>query len=249
MWIFCCGMMRAGSTLQFQITAQLIEEAGRGKRVEWTPPEHFPEVREQYANYSGWKVFKAHILTKPMRAEFELKNALGVYVFRDIRDVMVSAMRKQAKSFEQLWQENYVDVCLRNFKRWTRLPGVLVSKYEEITTDLPTEVSRIAAHLGISLSYTACERIAAEYTMARQRERIELFCRALSPEQQSAQGPIFDPVTLLHTNHIYSGESGEWTRVLTPSQVSLIEEKAQSWLAANGYEAQQLVNTTFSATN
>jgi len=100
-------MMRAGSTLQFQLTAQLVEEAGLGKRLEWAQPERFLEVRETYADYPGWKVFKVHVCTKPMRLEFKQKNALGLYVFRDVRDVMVSAMRRQGKSFEQLWRENY----------------------------------------------------------------------------------------------------------------------------------------------
>ena len=39
MWIFCCGMERSGSTVQFQISAQLVEDAGLGKRVEWVKAE------------------------------------------------------------------------------------------------------------------------------------------------------------------------------------------------------------------
>jgi len=233
-------MMRSGSTLQFQIIAHLVEEAGLGKRLGWTPPPRFPEVREQYTDYPGWKVFKVHVCTRPMRAEFNRGNASGVYIFRDIRDVMVSAMRRQSKSFEQLWQENYIGVCLRNFYKWTRLPGVLVSKYEQMILDVPAEVSRIAAHLGIAIDDATCEKVAAEYAITKQKERIELFRSALAPEYQSGQDPIFDAVTLLHINHIHSGQTGEWKLVLSPSQISLIEGEARDWLVTNGYEVSQI---------
>ena len=228
--------MRAGSTLQFQIAAQLVEEAGLGKRVEWVKPPCFPKLREKYAHYTGWKVFKSHICMRPMVREFRRKNALGVYVFRDLRDVFVSATRKDSKSFEQLWEEDYLDVCLQNFQKWTRLPRVLVSKYEEMIADLPGEVARIAAHLGLSVDRDACERIASAYSLDQQLMRIERFKRTSASEQRYTEGPIFDSVTLLHTNHIQSGRSGEWAQVLSLSQAGMIEGRARNWLKSHGYE-------------
>ena len=46
MWVFCCGMQRSGSTLQYQIAARLVEQAGLGQRLEWVEPGRFPELRE-----------------------------------------------------------------------------------------------------------------------------------------------------------------------------------------------------------
>ena len=63
MWIFCCGMRRSGSTLQYQLTARIVEEEGIGKRVEWVKPADFPVLREKYKDYEGLKVFKSHIYT------------------------------------------------------------------------------------------------------------------------------------------------------------------------------------------
>ena len=68
MWIFCGGMPRSGSTLQFQLTAHLVELAGLGMRVDWVRAAEFPKLREKYAARGGWKVLKTHACTPAMQA-------------------------------------------------------------------------------------------------------------------------------------------------------------------------------------
>src|SRR5512140_348662 len=136
-------MRRAGSTLQFQLGARLVEEAGRGGRVDWAPPQEFPALRARYAEDPGWKVFKNHVCTTAMADELLAGRAIGLYIYRDLRDVMTSAMRKYDRSFEDLWDDGVLRGCLANFERWTRLPRVLVSRYEDVIADPATEVERI----------------------------------------------------------------------------------------------------------
>lgn len=238
MWIFCCGMQRSGSTLQFQITARLVEETGLGRRVEWVPAEEFPQLRQKYADYPGWKVFKHHLCTGEMAAEFYRHNALGVYSFRDLRDVVVSIMRKYGLSFDQLWDGEFLPQTLFHYHRWTTLPRVLVSKYEDMVADLPGEVARIAAHLGIPCDRPRCERIASEYTLQRQRERIE-EAKRLGRLRRGLADVLYDPYTNLHTDHIHAGEIGGWAKTLSVGQVALIEDYARDWLVARGYELAQ----------
>jgi|Deesub1362A_J573_1020465.scaffolds.fasta_scaffold00077_10 hypothetical protein len=227
-------MWRSGSTVQYQITAQLVEDAGKGKRVGWVEPDRFPEIREKYADYDGWKVFKAHVCTDAMISEFERQNAMGVYIFRDIRDVFVSTMNKNSTMFQQEWNGGLLERCLDNYWKWTSLPRVMVSKYEEVIRDLPGEVERIAVHLGIPLDRKKCEQIASEYTIQKQWERIKRAKGKLT--QGQVKGEVFDPHSLLHTNHINSGEIGKWKSQLSKEQVAMIEEKAKDWLVKNGYE-------------
>ena len=235
MWIFCCGMRRSGSTLQYQITAHLVESAGRGNRVDWVKPSEFPELARQNANVEGWKVFKNHVCTKAMAEEFHRQNALGVYCYRDPRDVVVSSLQKWNFSFDNLWRSGVLQQDLENYERWTRLPGVLVSRYEDMIRDLAAEVSRIAGHLQIRLDRDTAEQIAAEYSLARQRERIALsthgdnLCDGFGQDR-------FDRHTLLHTNHIRSGIAGGWRKVLSPQEVAVIEHHLRDWLRAHGYE-------------
>ena len=227
--------MRAGSTLQYQLTAHLVEEAGSGKRVGWIEPEHFPELRQRYADYDHWKVLKSHICTEAMVSEFEQGRARGVYVFRDVRDAVVSALAKNARPFERTWVERFVDTCINQYRRWTCLSPMLVSKYEELIGNVPGEVERIARHLGIAIDWSTCERLASEYNVDKQRQRIAAFEQNLPPEQKSAQGPIYDPATLLHMGHIQTGRSGIWTHVLSSEEVAVIEARAGDWLLAHGY--------------
>lgn len=229
-------MMRSGSTLQFQITARLVEEAGLGKRMEWVKPERFPELQAKYADYDGWKVFKTHFCTETMISESAKQNAMGVYVFRDIRDVFVSMMKKSGTTFDNLLNQGLIDECMRNFQRWTSLPRVSVSKYEDIISDLTSEVVKIATHLNISLSHKKYEQIASDYTMQQQLKRIKKLKVKLSPQEPKATGHQFDYYSLLHTNHINSGQIGRWKHDLSSKQVAIIEDRARNWLVANGYK-------------
>ncbi|MCG3119041.1 MAG: hypothetical protein ALAOOOJD_01369 [bacterium] len=236
MWIFCCGMQRSGSTLQFQITAQLVEAAGLGKRVEWVKPELFGKLRKALADEPGWKVFKMHVCTDKMADEFHRQNAMGVYVYRDLRDVMVSMIRKYDTTFETLLDGGFVDDCLLHYQRWTSLPRVLVSKYETMMADLANEVERIAAHLGITLRAEQYRQIAAEHNMAQQKQRIEAAKKDGNLRRGVVDSVRFDPYTNLHTNHIHEGEIGGWQAALAPEQVARLEAQAGNWLRAHGYE-------------
>jgi hypothetical protein len=235
MWVFCCGMQRSGSTLQFQIAACLVERAGLGRRVEWVEPGRFPELRDRYADVPGLKVFKHHICTDAMAAEFARGNAVGIYSYRDPRDVFVSNMKKYSTSFEELWCSGFLEMSLWNYRRWTGQPRVLVSRYETMIGDLAGEVARIAAHLQIALDAQDCRRIADEHSMPKQLERIAGFGGEKALRDGYA-GARYDPESMLHTDHIQGGVVGGWRGVLRPGERALIENMAADWLRAHGYE-------------
>jgi len=228
-------MQRSGSTLQFQITARLVEAAGLGKRVEWVKASHFATLQQKYATDESWKVIKTHACSEQMIEEFDRRNAMGVYCYRDLRDAFVSAMRKHDLTFEQMWKAEFLETCLRQFRKWTVLPRVLLSKYETMLVDVPGEVARIAAHVGVHADDEKCRQIAAEYSLERQKERIGEAKK--SGKLQRAYGNAFyDPHTQLHANHIYSGATGEWRSALSAEQIAKIDAIAGDWLVAHGYE-------------
>jgi hypothetical protein len=233
MWIFCCGMQRSGSTLQFQIAARLVEDSGLGRRVEWVPPEKFPELRARYADEPGWKVFEHHVCTPAMAEEFERGNAVGIYSYRDLRDVFVSNMKKFSVSFDDLWSGGFLDKSLGNYRRWTALPRVLVSRYETIIADPATEVRRIAEHLALPLDEERCRRIAQEYSVESQRKRIAGFDQ--DSLRDGVAGARYDPSSMLHVNHLQGGIVGDWKSRLKRREVALIEERGFAWLTEHGY--------------
>lgn len=235
MWVFCCGMRRSGSTLQFQLAARIVEAERLGKRVEWIRPQDFPIVREKYRDFEGLKVFKSHIYTPEIGREFEERNAIGIYIYRDIRDAFVSQKTKDKSSFHAMWLQNFLEASMKNYYAWKRLPGMLVSRYEDVMRDLPREVQRIAGHLGVQYDAERSTKIAEEYSLERQRERI---AKSTPGNLQHHQHATFDSKELLHLNHIHSGEAERWRRELSPRQTELVQRKARNWLLENGYELQ-----------
>jgi hypothetical protein len=228
-------MQRSGSTLQFQLTARLVEAAGLGRRVEWVRPADFPDLRDQLAAETGWKVFKIHVCTPEMATEFRRDNAMGVYTYRDLRDVLVSMMRKYQQSFDDLIARGFLAHCLEQHQQWTALPHVLTTRYEDMIANLPAEVERLAAHLGIAVSADTCRQLAEEHSIDQQRARIQESTRTGDLREGIIKGMFYNPVTNLHTNHIHEGAVGAWTQILDAAQVERLEAEAGHWLVEHGY--------------
>lgn len=179
------------------------------------------------------KVVKTHVFTQATAAVLQQQRAIGVYCYRDLRDMIVSFIHKEQKPFEEAWVKRRITQNLQWYTQWTQQPRMLVSRYEAMIADLPGEVQRIADHLDIEVTPQQCAEVAAHYTLDKQRDTI----RRAEDENRLENGPngmIYDR-HLLHTNHIRSGEVGGWREALTPSQVSIIEEHAYDWLTQHGY--------------
>jgi len=108
-------------------------------------------VLRRAADAGAISVFKAHGLTPAMREEIETNGDRVITSHRDIRDVVVSAMRKNGWSFRRIWREDRLRYWTRRFDEWASLPGAIVSRYDDLVSHLPQEVGRIAEHVGISL--------------------------------------------------------------------------------------------------
>jgi hypothetical protein len=234
MWIFCCGMIRSASTLQYQIVAHIVEAAGLGQRVPFFPPDKFPAVVLERSGDPSWKVAKMHTCTTAAAAQLKNGSAVGVCSFRDVRDIIVSLMEKEGRPFEKEWAVRVVRGCLQNFERWTRHPQVLVSRYEDLLHRQEQEVARVATHIGLELDAAKYRQIAAEYSIPRQRQRIEQL--AAEHRFEGKRGKYrFDPESLLHANHIKSEGAAGWKSVLTAEQVYVLERESAEWLQEHGY--------------
>jgi hypothetical protein len=234
MWVFCCGMQRAGSTLQFQIAAHLAEQAGLGRRVAWAPAEEFPALRAQYASTPGLKIFKNHRYTPEMGIELARHGGRGIYVYRDVRDVVLSKMRKDGTTFDWLMEQQFLEGIIQTDAQWRAQPNLLVSQYEEMMADLPGETLRIARHLGLALEREEAARVAAEFAPERQAARIRAAGEA-GRLREGYAGALFDDESMLHSNHLAGGYVGGWRSGLTAAQAARLEDRAHRWLAANGY--------------
>ncbi len=234
MWIFCGGMYRSGSTLQYQIISEIVELKEIGKRITWEKPEMFSVVRGKYETYAKIKVFKSHICTSDIRAEFEINNAWGAYIYRDLRDVIVSIMQKRGFSFEDVIKGDVIKSCIDNYYAWRALPKVYVSRYEEVVEDLKSEVFGIADFFKINLSRSETDIITTKLSLPNQKERIKQFKKMRS--YVNLRKNRFDPFSLLHMDHIQDGRVSKWKEVLTASQARVANLKYGEWLKKNHYD-------------
>lgn len=236
MLIICCGMMRSGSTLQYQLTVAILEKTGKGTG--------FGEVRygdcQQLLKkqLSGqMNAVKVHQFRHLKGVETAIKQgkAKGIYSYRDIRDVTTSLMKMRKTSFEKLiFETGEINECIRDFYAWTKLDNLLISRYEIMVSDLTQEVLRIAEHLDIKLSQKEAQTIADEYSIERQKNRIESW-----KKNQNSENKFYDPKSLLHANHINSGKTNQWQKELKPIQVAYLETMAKNWLISQNYSLTQ----------
>ena len=223
-------MIRSGSTLQYQIASDLVERYKLGSRLEYFREAMFPEMYSVYQRQVGHKVFKAHLCTAEIQELFGRGEAIGLYSYRDIRDVAVSAMRKFEMSFKELMQKKWLEFAIESGELWRQQPRVFISKYEEMVVDLHVEVLKTAKLLGISVSSLQAVEIAKEYEVERQRIRMKTTQRGIDVKDS------FDPHSLLHHNHIFEAEIGGWKKYLTDAEIELLENKFGTWLRNNGYD-------------
>lgn len=232
MWVFCGGMFRSGSTVQYQITSHLVEHDGRGRRVPRYAPDEFDEARRAYAGTGGLLIFKSHGVSAPIRDELEIRGGRVITVHRDIRDVVASAIRKNDWTFRHIWKHGLLDRWTRRFDEWAGLPGALVSRYDTMIGALDVEATRIGRHLGVDVSPRLAAEIGAEYSFDRQRRRV-LDVQARKERRELAAK--YDDHSQLHYNHIASGEVGVFRDVLTPVEIHAVEDACGAWMNRWGY--------------
>jgi hypothetical protein len=238
MWVFCCGMIRSGSTVQYHLTKDIVEVKMGGVALgAIVEPHEFSELYDQHAHTGGTFVIKCHEFVPDAIPLFEGGEAKAVYVYRDIRDVIVSHLWKTRTAFRETTVRKLLHSMLAAYYEWNNLGDILVSEYEEMVADLKQEALRIAEYLGIDISESFALELAKKYSIEQQKRRIQSF------DYQSGGvrvGPhLYDPVTLLHDNHIRSGKCGQWMTELSPLQVGLIEEVAHDWMTDRGYSISQ----------
>ncbi|MGH2412213.1 MAG: sulfotransferase domain-containing protein [Microcystaceae cyanobacterium] len=236
MLVVCCGMMRSGSTLQYQIAVSIVEKAGKGSGLGEIRQVSCSELEKNNIK-NEIQVVKVHKFEylKGAKEAIEQGKAVGLYSFRDIRDVTVSLMVMRKTDFDRLIFHNpEIQQCLKDFYAWTSIRGMMISQYEVIVNNLTEEVLKIANHLKVDLSVEDAQAIANEYSIKKQRVRIKTW-----KERSGKNTRTHEPKTLLHYNHINSGQSQQWVNALTPLQIAYLENMAGDWLQMQGYSLSQ----------
>lgn len=224
MIVWCCGMIRSGSTLQYNLTKGVIEGAGRGGYIHANTD--IPGMIRRMAPKDGWWVNKSHeYQDEIMMPLIERGQASFVMIYRDLRDVMVSTLKFRGQRFNSYIRDLRGETVGRERDFLENVPGGILyrSRYEDVVDDPKTEIRAIAQHLGIEVSDATVERVARNNSL----QRIKKYTKNM---------PNWDAHTRYAPKHIYTGGYGKWRERLTPKQVQIVEEEVGDWLVENGYE-------------
>ncbi len=246
--VICAGMYRACSTWQYEVVGHLVELHRQGQRMGYVTGEAYrvtdvPTPSRRGTGQPGaWRVLKSHEGHREFSRALGTGQAVAVYAFRDIRDVVCSLMHKRGATFRQLLRQGMIHQILVNDRFWRAQPRVLVQRYEEMVADPVTAVVQLARHLGLGVTRRQAIEIAEEYSLESNLTRIEALRQQMVEAgidlTTASNLQIYDPVTLLHWNHVRPCGSGSWQTHLSPRESAVLERTCGTWLQANDYDPQ-----------
>ncbi len=238
MWTFCCGLFRSGSTLQYQIVKDLVEDFSLGNGIGFLEDKSTIEEMTllKPLEVGQIKVVKNHTHKPEIEAFVQDGSAIVISVYRDIRDVVASFSRKYSQELNPTNIKHTCDEYLDNYYKWKKLDSVFWFKYEDFVHDIPQFIMDIASILNVKMSIEESIQRSNTYSIGAQLRKIEQFN---SDDLVYVSDDIcYDPVSRLHVNHISEtkGKVGPYRTILSKENVLLIEEIAAHWLITQEYK-------------
>lgn len=225
MLLLCGGMIRSGSSLQFNLAKDIAELEG-GTYIHANSDIKRLAMDGVYDD--KWVVHKTHVFPNYLPLEeFESGNIRVVMTYRDIRDVVVSTMRFRALQFGKII-ESIVEETVDREQEWLSLvpPRYLHrTSYESIIKDPHSEVRAIGDLVEVDLSDLEVSQIADEHSLESVLDKT------------SKMAPFsWDAHSHYAQNHIGGIKHGQWRDELSKEQVAIVEDLVMEWLIENGYE-------------
>ena len=242
MYVFCAGMYRSGSTWQYNVVSHLVEMFGVGRRIGfYNDAKTFFEYADRNAARDELLVLKSHDQHPEFGKALTEGRALGVYIYRDLRDVAFSLAHKCRISFEQVIEESrFLDHAIQSDEFWTSQPHVICQKYEEVFDNPIPAILELAKHLGLSLTTERAESLACEYSFEANFARTRAIAERCEAQGIDLRSPLdvfqHDQHSLLNWNHMRQGRRGGWRDETTPEQTEALLAACGDWLIRRGYE-------------
>lgn len=224
-YIVCCGMPRSGSTLQYQIVKECLELGSQVEVHGWVEDDEVESFFKADREFKGvTTLVKIHNFHNTFEDNTIFSNSKFVYVHRDVRDVFISQMNKWGNSFDELLSGEFLDEIEFHYYKWLNFPNSYRTSYKNLMENMCQEVRNIAEFLNINILEEQVDEIVEKLSIDNQKKKIKTFNR----------NEMYDKETLLHPNHINSGERGQWKSLSFREQFQL-EKRMKTILNEQGY--------------
>ena len=238
MIVFCCGMSRSGSTVQYQIAKRIVESKGVG-----TGRGHFTDSLKQElmdAPDNHLYIIKSEQCWPWMKHMLTLNMAVGIGIYRDFRDVVASLMWfysmravhlddvSRAGTFKEV-SETTAKQALLWQSAWEVLPNVTFMRYESLWPNLSDMTEWVADKLDVALSQDEIRAIKEQCTLENNKHLIE--------EQDAWIDLDGDMFTKAHISPC-NGRPGRYSEVLDEAQIRKIDRIGGRWLRSHGYNVE-----------
>lgn len=232
MLVVVCGMHRSGSTLvaqlvkgllQAQIKPVLVSDNGLGSTVE--------ELQSRAGDPDRIWLAKVHRHAKRFGHELPSNGAIYFYTYRDMRDALASAWRKNRLQIGDPDRSpsaltSFIRDQIRAAKSFEACPNIWIGRYEDFVHNLEELTLSLAKALKIQASPALVADLIAAARPEEQLKRV----RELKQGNGSVRASTF-----ITSNHITDGREGAWKETLTVAEAQLAEGLARDWLKAKGY--------------
>ena len=146
MLVLCAGMFGACSKWQYEVVGHVLERHRAGRRLGLADGEDFSTRIEPTLDNSRSSVLQVEGCHHRFAARLGRGQALGIYAYRDPRDVLVARMNESGRGFDEV-----VADFLREDSFWRDRAGMLSQSIESIVDDPVGAVDQMARHLGVKL--------------------------------------------------------------------------------------------------
>jgi hypothetical protein len=240
--VVCNGMLRSGSTMQYNLARSLVAAAGAGGGEGFFTEAELAAMGPRIAEWqsdSRYHIVKTHDVCEWLLDAGE--HTRICYIHRDLRDVAASIRRK--------WPERELmpslDRAVDAYRRITAGADVLVQKYEDFALDPVGTAVELTRYLRLDLSPEAIRGAVEENSVERAAERAARIRRSPAALVSRIGRKLgvgrnhYDTESLLHDDHISetAGAVGVWRKVLTETESTEIEQRFGDWMRAAGYPA------------
>jgi hypothetical protein len=236
MIIISNGMLRSGSTLQYNIAAMVMETRGPLHRAGFMGDFAKPETRKKLdamKRAADWTIVKTHEV--PLPREFYDERVRVLFSYRDVRDIAASIRKKWDYPFETILSQ--IDAMIEIEAAFAKVPSVLVQPYELLFRDIPTATRQIADHVRVVANENDVCRIANALSLDTRRYTTRKGGGLFSGLVSRIVKRGFDRKTLLHADHISGsgGKEGDWANQFAESEIARLEAQYSGWLTTHGY--------------